>query len=199
MTVQAINVAFGLPLGSSFIFSTLLHHHITDKPIWKHETSIPKKYSLTCTNLHRDQCNIFVRVGSKCEDASFFFLSPCYATKIYGVWTFSVFFFPPCGGFWSELGHIFVLLLRNNVRCESFFFSPKKRARHQNLSLFFVQKIFFFDFRTKISFWLGASLKTYGQNMKKSNCLFVCSGSRSQSPFVFEFLCFSHWWRSRLC
>ena len=29
------------------------------------------------------------------------------------------------------------------------------------------------------------------KHMKTSNCLFVCSGSRSQSPFVFEFLRFS--------
>ena len=36
MTVQVINVAFGLPLGSSL---TLLHHHITNQPIWKHDIS----------------------------------------------------------------------------------------------------------------------------------------------------------------
>ena len=83
------------------------------------------------------------------------FLSLLYAI-VYGVKVFSP---SPrkessasqiCFGFWSELVHIFVSPIYNTAMCERPL--KKKSTSCPNLSLFFVQKIFFFDFRTKISF-----------------------------------------------
>ena len=58
------------------------------------------------------------------------------------------------------LSLLYIILLCVNVLSQ-------KNTSCPNLSLFFVQKIFFFVFRTKISFWPGVNLKTYEQNMKK--------------------------------